>query len=97
MFFVFQRALINEYSEGIAIWFPSITLTGYLPISIIYVCMITPSQPLGHNRATDIYFFVFDDCFLFLCGNASRSQWCVYLHFCNSCPDDERHQQTNRK
>lgn len=30
MFFVIQRAFINEYSEGIALWFPSITLTGYL-------------------------------------------------------------------
>lgn len=36
MFFVIQRAFINEYSEGIALWFPSITLTGYLYLLSMY-------------------------------------------------------------
>lgn len=36
MFFVIQRAFINEYSEGIALWSPSITLTGYLYLLSMY-------------------------------------------------------------
>lgn len=36
MFFVIQQAFINEHSEGIALWFPSITLTGYLYLLSMY-------------------------------------------------------------
>lgn len=34
---IFSERLVNEYGEGIAMWFPSIKLTGYLYLLSMYL------------------------------------------------------------